>query len=197
MDILYRRWLLLTVAFLNFVGTIWGFYWYRCQLFSTLWWQWPVIVDSPLHALFFGAFIYMVAVKRVFTYFTGLIAWIGVLGVIKYGIWAVALLLRYFIDNNVAPTIEDVLLILGHVGMTVEGVIYAGLLPPKFKAMLVACLWFVINDYCDYFYGLHPLLPSNSLFLFAELLNVGLTAALTVVPIAVMIKKYKKKCKNP
>ena len=49
---MYNRIFLVILLISNFLGTIYGYYWYRGQLSVTKWYFYPFVPDSPTATLF-------------------------------------------------------------------------------------------------------------------------------------------------
>ncbi|MDW7675295.1 MAG: DUF1405 domain-containing protein, partial [Bacillota bacterium] len=80
-------------------------------------------------------------------------------GVIKYGFWAMLVLSGHWLTGGEVHFI-DVMLWLSHLGMAVEGLILIRVL--SFSKLLAGIIWgwLYLNDFMDYYVGLHPYLPN-------------------------------------
>src|SRR3989338_4277161 len=91
------------------------------------------------------------------------------LGMFKYGLWTVFVLLfytEYWSHSQLWITIP---FIIGHIGMALLG---AALLPKKrvaFAVFALVLVWFLLNDYADYFLGPRPPIPAHDLSLVRDL----------------------------
>jgi len=158
----------------NGVGTIYGFEWYRNQMVQTLqekaYWLLFFVPDSPTASLFFtGAIAYLLLdqykkrhnnerkrTKR--DMFRHLIEAAAVITSIKYGLWAVIMI--------IAGTMQGVpfewqhgMLIVSHLGMAVEAIIFARFMGFRKIHIIIVTVWTISNDFIDYHFGVFPGLP--------------------------------------
>jgi len=160
MNIFSARWFLFCLVVVNAVGTIWGVAWYWEQLRETPWYFLPVVPDSPLHALLFGIFIYwLFKGEGCLQPWRQFIAWAGVLGGIKYGLWTTVVISQYLLMPGTHPGPEDWMLYASHGGMALQGLVYMGRLPKAAMPAAAVIFWFALNDFCDYIFMTHPRLP--------------------------------------
>ena len=182
--VLTKSWFLLPVIILNIFGTIWGFFWYENQLTVTAWQKLLFVPDCPLHAFFFALFAYWLFFKdRMEETWRQLIAWAGVLGSIKYGVWTVVILGQYFMATGQPPAGDDLLLFVSHTGMLLQGLAYLRYLPATGLPAVLAITWLAVNDGFDYLGGTHPNLPLSEQFLFAGGLSLIMTMTITVITV--------------
>ena len=156
-------WLLFTV---NLLGTVYGYMWYGNQLEFTAenypFWLLPFVPDSPTASLFFTAALLLMlyppkGIKG--NLVRQLIEALAVVTSVKYGIWAVSMIVAGGYQGDTV-TWKDWMLMISHTGMAVEALIYARFF--KFRKMLpVALLWTFANDMVDYSEGVFPWLPSE------------------------------------
>lgn len=193
-SVLTNSWFLLAIVILNMIGTIWGFFWYEDQLAATAWQRLLFVPDCPLHAFFFALFAYWLFVKdRMEKTWQQLIVWAGVLGGIKYGVWTVVILGQYFMTIGQMPAGDDLLLLVSHVGMLLQGLAYLRYLPETPLPAILALVWLAVNDGFDYLGGTHPTLPLNEQLLLAG--GLSLTMTITVIVITVIFFK-KIRCRE-
>ncbi|MDA8236060.1 MAG: DUF1405 domain-containing protein [Clostridia bacterium] len=159
----------------NFIGSIYGYYWYRYQLAENPWYLWPLIPDSPLSSTLFMLAMYFWLKGRLNPAF-GLLAF---LMVIKYGIWAVVINLQYWYLTGIF-TIENWMLTLSHGGMALEGYLFLRNYPFTRWALYLAGGWLVIEDIADYLFGLHPYLFAEAQWGLALVTAIILTIGLIV-----------------
>lgn len=173
---LYKRWWLIAVSAANLCGAMWGFAWYGEQLASTSWWLWPLVPDSPLSALLFAVCTWRLAWSGRFgSAIWALTAWLAVLGVLKYGLWTTVGFSYYLWGAAFTPTATEWFLYLSHMGMAMEGLLYLSALPVQPRAAAVALAWLGVNDFMDYIWGTHPLLPQPQDAVLAMYAAVALT----------------------
>ena len=171
-----RRDVLLLLVGFNAVGTIWGFLWYKEQLLQTPWYFWPLTPDCPLTSLFFLLFLWWV--RQGDAWQPGaksVIAWIAVLGSLKYSVWTVLVLGQYILSPGSQPDGQDWMLVASHLGLLAEGLVYRRQLPAFPQMYGLAMTWFLTNDYADWLLGVHPRLPLPAEFPFAMWTSIGLT----------------------
>ena len=161
MSILYSRWFLASLVAVNLVGTVWGFDWYWHQLLETPWYFLPVVPDSPLHAMLFGIFILWLLRGRLgdLSPWRQFLAWAGVLGTIKYGLWTTVILSQYLLAQGIHPSAQDWMLFASHGGMALQGFVYMTRLPKADWPAALVILWLAVNDFFDYVFMTHPYLP--------------------------------------
>ena len=173
---LLRRDVLLLLVGFNAVGTVWGLVWYREQLAQTPWYFWPLTPDCPLTSLFFLLFLWWV--RQGDAWQPGaksVIAWVAVLGSLKYGVWTVVVLGQYILSPGSQPDGQDWMLVASHLGLLAEGLVYRRQLPAFPLMYGLAMTWFLTNDYADWLLGVHPRLPLPAEFSFAMWTSIGLT----------------------
>jgi len=157
-------WLLFIV---NFLGTIYGYIWYGGQLELTAatkpLWMLIFVPDSPTASLFFTlAILYLLfpptGNSKIVRYGRMIIEGLAVVCSVKYGVWAVAIILSgIYQGGDIYAT--DMMLIASHLGMAVEALLYMRFMTVN-KSMLVAATgWLLLNDTADYTYGIYPNLP--------------------------------------
>ena len=177
MSALFERWFLLALVAVNAAGTVWGVVWYWEQLLATPWYLLLFVPDSPGHAALFGVYIWWLAGGRADSLapWQRLIAWAGVLGVIKYGLWTTVIISQYLLAQGSRPGVEDWMLYLSHGGMAVQGLVYMGRLPRLALPAAVTVFWLATNDFFDYILFTHPRLPLPDQVAVAAWTNILLT----------------------
>lgn len=155
-------WLLFIV---NLLGTVYGYMWYGNQLAFTAEnypvWLLPFVPDSPTASLFFTIALLLLLYPPkglTGTLVRQLIEALAVVTSVKYGIWAVSMIVAGGYQGDTVNW-KDWMLMISHTGMAVEALIYARFF--SFRRMLpVALLWTFANDMVDYSEGVFPWLPS-------------------------------------
>ncbi|RKD26040.1 hypothetical protein BEP19_01985 [Ammoniphilus oxalaticus] len=153
---LKKSWFLGSLIVVNFLGTIYGFYWYKNQLAQTE----PALLrvfvpDSPAASGLFTLFLIALWLGRSFP---SLEAFAAVTN-LKYGVWAVAVIIWGWALGGERQW-TDYMLIFSHGGMAFESLLYARFYTIRFIHLLPVAIWLVWNDAMDYLVGLHPWLPS-------------------------------------
>jgi uncharacterized membrane protein YpjA len=135
----------------NLFGTIYGYYWYRYQLYETPAIFLPFVPDSPTASLFFT----IVMLAFLFKKNLPLIEALAIITLFKYGIWAVTMnLLVFKVTGDLDPV--GYMLILSHLGMAVQGLLYAPFYRFKGWHLAVAAIWTLHNEIIDYVFGMMP-----------------------------------------
>lgn len=180
--ILKNKQFLVALAIINFVGFMYGIYYYNYQLSITPIYLWIFAVDSPLPVLLF------VFVSYFFYYNKKVPQWLlfaTIIGLVKYGFWT-ALVILLFFDYffGFAPVIYAINLPL-HAGMVLEGFVLTAKLKPRIRDLIIVLAFFLVNDVLDYFFGTLPIIPNtyNSYLLMESL------AVTIILPIVFYFKK--------
>lgn len=149
----YRPWFLKTLLVINFLGSLYGYYWYHEQLAATPWFWWVFTPDSPLSTTLFALVLALALIGRE----NNLLRLVAAASVIKYGLWACVVILDYWLQGaKVAPV--EAMLFLSHLGMAAEGYLFLRHWSLTFREALLTGGWLLLNDYVDYVLGWHPYL---------------------------------------
>lgn len=153
-QLLKQRSVLWTLLIINSIGTIYGYDWYRYQLADTPIHFLPFVPDSPTASLFFTFVLIGFIIGKNFGLFEALAA----ITLFKYGIWAVGMNI-----GGIAVTgqisIENMMLIFSHLGMAIQGILYAPFYRIKRVHYLLATIWTFHNDVIDYLFAMFPRYP--------------------------------------
>lgn len=150
-----------TLLFINFLGTIYGFYWYKNQLAVTD----PKLIifvpDSPTASGFFT----LVLLSYLFSRRSPLLEAFASITLFKYGIWAVVMIIwgavldpRSFFD---ALSWQHWMLIFSHLGMAAQAVLYSPFYTYQHREILIVAAWTLFNDALDYGLDIHPWLAES------------------------------------
>lgn len=161
---------------INILGSVYGYFWYREQLAVNPLYFWPFIPDSPLSTTIFA--LALLIQRRGFA--SNLFQAVAFTANIKYGLWAAVIISQYWLGGGQAEFIE-IMLMLSHLGMAVQGGIYLKQVRLGQGVALLTAAWMVINDFMDYYVGLHPYLFTAGQDFIALLAAAGLTALITGV----------------
>ena len=139
----------LSIAILigNLIGAIYGFYWYKDQLFNVPIKYWLFVPDCPFFAFLFVIVILGFLFNRRNNTLE-VITWIGLL---KYGQWTVVTLLFFGLLNPGRINSDDYILIIFHVLMVVEGVILTSYLVVNNRNFIIATFVFLVQDFMDWY----------------------------------------------
>ncbi len=163
---LEKRTFIIILIIINFLGSIYGFYWYKNQLMVSPKEFLIFVPDSPLASLFFTIFL----VLYLFNKKVPIIEALASITLFKYGIWAVSVIIwgawkvePSLVKILMVDTINwiDVMLILSHLAMALEAMIFFRKYTYKFSTILIVSLWVFLNDILDYTLDIHPWLPQS------------------------------------
>lgn len=161
---LYNRTMVVLLFVFNLIGTIGGYMWYGEQLIYTADNQGvlylPFVPDSPTASLFFTiAMLLLLLDKRLRDSFPGRLAVaFGIITCVKYGIWAVTMIFAGAAQGDVLVW-QDWMLVITHLGMAIEALLFVGLFTLRPIHFLLVALWMYLNDFLDYHRDIYPWLP--------------------------------------
>nr|WP_309100727.1 DUF1405 domain-containing protein [Fredinandcohnia onubensis] len=145
-----QRWVLWILLLINIPGTIYGYIWYESQLNITPPKFLIFVPDSPTASLFFCFVLIAFLLRKNWP----LIEALAIVTLFKYGIWAVVMnILTYFVDGL---NIYGYMLIFSHLGMAVQGLLYAPYYRIKPIHLVIAAIWTLHNDVIDYVFFMMP-----------------------------------------
>lgn len=159
-------WILFLV---NLLGTIYGYIWYESQIIDTMdtqpLWQVVFVPDSPTASLFFTvALLYLLFPMHKPSRFTNIVRMIieglAVVCSVKYGIWAVAMILAGAWQGSELEW-QHFMLMASHLGMAFEALLYFRFMKAGRAALIVATGWLLLNDTMDYTYDIFPYLAKE------------------------------------
>lgn len=170
------RKILWMLVIINFLGSIYGFYWYHEQLAVTPWYLWPWVPDSPFSSSLFTILLLLLLTRKYIPWFS---VWAN-LSAIKYGVWAAIINLDFWrLSGQFYP--ENLMLTLSHLGMAGEGLIYLLLFSFSRKSVIWTAIWFIVNDSLDYLVGIHPYLFSSHQYTLAWTSIIALSSLLLIL----------------
>lgn len=157
-----------TLFAVNGLGTIYGYVWYANQLAYTLAtmpdWLLPFVPDSPTASLFFTfSLAFLLSDQgdvRRGGFLRQAVESFAVVTSVKYGIWAVAVILFGYAQGD-AHEWQETMLIVSHLGMAAEALLYARLFTYRWPAVVLVAVWSFTNDWLDYHMGTYPWLPDE------------------------------------
>ncbi|MFB1098830.1 MULTISPECIES: DUF1405 domain-containing protein [Terribacillus] len=150
--LLFHRYSMLILFIINLIGTIYGYIWYGWQLEITPAIFLPFVPDSPTASLFFTIFLGLYLIGRQ----NGYIEALAVVSLFKYGIWAVVMnLLTIAVAGSLSW--QGYMLIASHLGMAIQGLLYAPLYRVKLRHLAVAAIVVLHNDIIDYVFDMMPI----------------------------------------
>lgn len=157
---------LLALVAINLLGFLYGLVYYIEQLHSTNPLLWLFTIDCPLYSLLV-AVVFGYAVVRKSTakrsVFRSAFEFIVAVGAVKYGLWTL-FVLSFYGNFFFSPELysQSAILFVSHVGLLLEGLAIVGTSRIDKRVLAVAIVWFLINDYLDYFVGIHPYVPEDA-----------------------------------
>ncbi|BAC13729.1 DUF1405 domain-containing protein [Oceanobacillus iheyensis] len=181
--ILQDKRFILILFIINLVGTIYGYYWYGWQLEITPPIFIPFVPDSPTASLFFTVFLLFFLFRKNIPFIEAL----AIVSLFKYGIWAVVMnLLTLYVDEYLHPS--GYMLMASHLGMAIQGLLYAPFYKIKLKHIVLASIVVLHNDIIDYVFGHMPMYGSLSSYtneigyftFWLSILSIGISYWLTI-----------------
>ncbi|WP_332648743.1 DUF1405 domain-containing protein [Lysinibacillus sp. 54212] len=150
--VLSHRTFLSLLLIVNFLGTVFGYYWYRGQLSNTDAIYYIFVPDSPTASLFFCIAIVGWLMGKNFK----LIEVLALITLVKYGLWAVVMNLLTLAElGSLGP--DGWMLVFSHFAMAVQAILYL----PKYRFGLghiaIGAVWTLHNDVIDYVFGQMPI----------------------------------------
>jgi uncharacterized membrane protein YpjA len=167
---------LFLLIIINALGTLYGYYWYADQLKATPLIFWPVVPDSPTSSLFFTWALIVFLRKKHSPYIESF----GALLSVKYGVWAVAIILFFDSQSGVISP-ADWMLMISHFCMAVESFLFLPRYSFRGRHIAAAGCWLLFNDLIDYTFDVHPWLPSNEYDTTIGWLTASLSGAVILV----------------
>lgn len=174
----WQKRFVIPLVIINFLGSLYGYYWYSGQLAETSVSWWLFVPDSPLATTLFT----LMAALWLLGNRSSLFAALACIACIKYGLWAVVLITDFWASGGgVFPT--EVMLWLSHLGMALEGWLFLRRLKVTLAAGAAIAAWMALNDIVDYVFGLHPYLFLPGQFGLALITAVSMTLTLSLLPL--------------
>ena len=150
-QLLRDRTFLFLLLLVNLGGTFYGYIWYIPQLVITPDIFLIFVPDSPTASLFFC----IVLIAFLFKKNLPLVEALAAVTLLKYGIWAVAMIVAAGMAGDTLSW-QQYMLIGSHLGMAVQGLLYSGFYRIRPWHLAVVAVWTIHNDVIDYIYGMHP-----------------------------------------
>lgn len=178
--------MIIWIALINFIAFVYGIYYYSDQLSDSNPIYWIFIIDCPLQALLVGILLlgHMIRSERGdekgiepgksknqlledLTNFTAV-------GAIKYGIWTMIVILFYYEYFLLSDFLNYSILFFAHLGLLLEGLALSTLYKTRRKMIVIALLFYLLNDFFDYVLNTHPRIPETGIEIIA-LMTISLT----------------------
>ncbi len=115
-------------------------------------WMWIFIPDCPLYIVLLFLIVLFDIKNDFFRYLTGV-------GLMKYGLWTLMIFVVYSDLFFSAPFfVQTSILFIGHILMAASAFI---IVPKKIGlgTIIPVFLWFLLNDFMDYWVGTKPIFP--------------------------------------
>lgn len=181
----------------NLLGTAYGYYWYKNQLIDN-WvhgakWSTLFVPDSPTATLFFVLVLGFILWSKSTSIGNGIRPFIEAMAVmssIKYGLWAVSILLvGAYQGVELGPI--DFMLMGSHLIMVIQVIIYAQLMNYKIISIFTTGCIILFSDYVDYFYGVYPWLSAVLLDDLVQIRNLTVGLSLVSIVFTFYLKRSK------
>ncbi len=150
-SLLADRKILFVLFLVNIFGTIYGYMWYGYQLAETPSMFLAFVPDSPTASLFFVVVLLAFLLKRNW----GLMEALAIITLCKYGVWAVIMNLLTLATTG-SLSWQGYMLIASHLGMAVQGILFAPFYRIKLWHFVIAAIWTIHNDIIDYVFEMMP-----------------------------------------
>ena len=153
--------LMIAIIIINIAGSVVGLFYYWDQLVSASPFAWVFIPDCPLYTMLVAVVLAVyVSTKRN----SDLINFITAVGLAKYGTWTVVVVLGFSAFYFSVDSSLYTVLVLMHIAMAAEFILPLLLIRQlKYRVTAVALVWFLANDFADYFLGTHPPVPTSEI----------------------------------
>lgn len=157
-SLLEKRALIISAIVLNLGGTLFGFYWYRDQLFSNPGFLMPLIPDSPLSTFLISLSFVFYLWGRSNSYLDAF----AFIGNLKYGLWTVFVQI-YLFQGIISYSSWGLYLFItvSHLLMASQALLVLRYTEFSWKALALAFIWYFLNDLIDYTLGIHASLPDT------------------------------------
>ncbi|PYZ98405.1 hypothetical protein CR205_07380 [Alteribacter lacisalsi] len=187
-EILGSRWFIILLLIINIPGTIYGYIWYESQLANTPAHFLIFVPDSPTASLFFVIVLFAFLLRRSFPLMEALAA----VTLFKYGIWAVVMIVWAGMEGAQMRW-DHYMLIASHLGMAIQGLLYAPYYRIRPWHLIAVALWTLHNDVIDYIYGMHPYVSRLILPYYSEIAYFTFWLSIFSLGIVWFLNKYMPK----
>lgn len=168
----FSRAMLWILFITNAGGTVYGYIWYGNQLqltYNTMErWLLPFVPDSPTASLFFTLSLFFIIIdrsiareanhSRMYKAIRAFIDAFAIVTSVKYGIWAVAMIVAGGAQGD--PIVwKEWMLVVSHLGMVIQVILFSRYMRFAQLSIVFVGIWVLINDYLDYHSMIYPWLP--------------------------------------
>ncbi|RNA69161.1 DUF1405 domain-containing protein [Alteribacter keqinensis] len=187
-NLLGQKWAIILLLVINIPGTIYGYIWYESQLAATPAVFLIFVPDSPTASLFFV----IVLTAFLFRKNIPLVEALAAVTLFKYGIWAVVMIVWAALEGS--PLRWDHYMLIGsHLGMAVQGLLYAPYYRIKGWHLALVAVWTLHNDVIDYIYGMHPYVSRLILPYYQEIAYFTFWLSISSLLVVYMLNKIQQK----
>lgn len=141
---------------INFLGSVYGFYWYKDQLEQTPAYLRIFVPDSPTASSLFTLVLIAYLIGRSIPTLEAFAAVTS----FKYGVWAVGVILAGAALGDQLVW-QHYMLMISHGGMAVEALLYARFYTIQLRHIFYVAVWTLLNDLLDYTLKIHPWLADQ------------------------------------
>ncbi len=189
-DVLGQRWAVFLLLVINIPGTIYGYIWYESQLSNTPPIFYIFVPDSPTASLFFV----IVLIAFLFRRSIPIVEALASVTLFKYGVWAVVMIVSAGAAGSEMRW-DHYMLICSHLGMAIQGLLYAPYYRIKPWHLIVVAIWTLHNDVIDYIYGMHPTVSHLILPYYQEIAYFTFWLSISSLFIVYLLNNNQKKRK--
>jgi uncharacterized membrane protein YpjA len=177
-------------ALTNLLGAAFGFFYYQGMFSLFPPYLWVFIPDSPFATFLFAIALLLIHRGRG----NEGLNFLASIGVMKYGLWTLFVIL-FYPEYFLSPPVKGfyLLMFVLHFGMVVEPLLILPSTKPRRRVLCLTLGWFLLQDAVDYGIGTHPLIR----FPFLETGTVAafsIATTLLLVPLlAVLLWGYHRR----
>lgn len=156
-------------------------------------WLIVFVPDSPTATLFFViaiGFLLWPITNQVGSHWKALIESLAVISSIKYGLWAVAIILiGAYQGVELGPI--DFMLMGSHLIMAIQVLVYSQLFNYNLFSIVIAASITLFSDFIDYFYGVYPWLSAVLMDDLLQIRNLTVSLSLLAIVLSIYLKRSK------
>ena len=149
--LIYNRAILTFLFLCNLLGTIFGYVWYAHRLSLSHWKYWLFIPDSPNATLCLTVSIGLM----LFNHRNAIIDTLAFITLIKYGVWAIFMIIFLSIHDQTIYLL-GVILLVTHAIMVIQAFLFLPRLKITCLSISFAMVWVFHNDVIDYVFHQFP-----------------------------------------
>jgi len=169
---------LLLIFLINVLAGVFSFSYYLWQFELIPLWLWVFVADCPVYALLFALNVFLLLKGKSNPF----LAFVSVTGSLKFGLWTILVLFA----SGSAFVFWTV--VIAHVLLAIETIVFFKKFEFKPQHLIFSVLWFLFNDFLDYFIGIHPFVQEGYL-IYAGVAAVMLSLVVPLLVFSVFSKK--------